>query len=227
MFYVGKGNDDRLFDHFGEADKALANNLSGTPKRARIADIWKRDLDVEWWVVRYNLQAGTSPPVDVFNVEAALIDVLEISQNGPALNDMAGHGVVTRGILSQKDVEALGAPTVNPSRAYPTVFVFPIQKELAKGTPVYDATKCCWELNHAIRNAPEPVDALAVGVANGVSGGVFSILRWGPCTNSDRWEFSGTEIKGRPNVQSWGQANYPCERRSRTDRSFQPSGLCS
>ena len=191
IFYIGKGNDDRLFEHFVEADKALAGAMAWTEKLRRIAEVWQQNLDVEWWIIRYNLGGGVIPPVDVFDVEAALIDLLAISKNGPALNDIAGHRGATRGILSSEDVSALAAQPVNPPSGYPSVFVFPIQNALNKGTPVYEATRGQWAVAAKARNLETP---LAVGIAGGLSKGVFEITAWTELPDVDKWEFSGTDL---------------------------------
>lgn len=191
VFYVGKGEGNRLFAHFNEADKVLKSKKQNTwtAKLRRIVEIWEEDLDVDWWIVRYNLKSGTTPPLDAFDVEASLIDVLEISQNGPALNDIAGRRKTTRGILSADDVAALAAPTVNPKKPYPAVFIFPIQNALEQRANVYDATRRWWAVSQAYRSLPTPV---AVGIANGITQGIFEIKQWAPA--SGKWEFTGTDV---------------------------------
>lgn len=191
VFYIGKGECNRIFDHFNEADKQLNSKTQSnwTAKLRRIAEIWDEGLDVDWWIIRYNLQAGGNLPLDAYDVEAALIDVLEISQNGPTLNDIAGHRKATRGILSSDDVAALAAKAVNPKTAYPAVFVFPIQNALIKGVSVYDATRRLWAVSEQYRNLPAP---LSIGIANGESKGVFEINQWEEA--SSKWEFTGKDI---------------------------------
>lgn len=192
IFYVGVGAGDRVFDHFKDAYKALKSNSAWTAKLRRIVEIWEEDMDVQWWIVRYNLQSGTTS-IDAFDVEAALIDVLEISQNGPALNDIAGHRKATRGILSSSNVAALAAQAVNPTNvAYPIVFIFPIQNALAKGRNVYDATRRLWAVSQAFQKLSPP--PLAIGIEKGISKGVFEIDQWVPHQASGKWEFTGTDI---------------------------------
>jgi len=192
VFYIGKGTDDRVFAHFDEADSAQANNFAWTAKLRRIVEIWEASLDVEWWIVRHNLQTLPSSPVDSFDVEAALIDILEISKNGPALNDIAGHRKATRGMLSEETVDALATSPVGPTSPFQRVFIFPIQKALDKGINVYDATRRLWAVSSAFRAPPPP--ALAIGIGNGVSKGVFDNVNWTKDPTSGKWEFTGNDI---------------------------------
>lgn len=191
VFYIGKGCNDRVFSHFKAAVNAKLSNTGWTAKLRRIVEIWEDDLDVKWWIVRYNLQPQAIPTLDAFDVEAALIDLLEISQNGPALNDIGGHRKAARGILSSEDVAALAASAVNPKNACYQVFIFPIQNALAKGQTVYDATRGLWAVSQSFQNLPVP---LAVGMASGVSKGVFEINQWIPHQASGKWEFTGADI---------------------------------
>ena len=188
IFYIGKGNGDRLFDHFVEAEHDQLSNAGSTQKLKRILDIWDDELDVEWVIVRHNLQ---NLPVDAFDVEAALIDILEISQNGPALNDIAGHRNASRGMLSEETVRGFAAESVNPNESFPAVFVFPVQKALASGVDIYNATRSSWIVSSFAKCLVSP---LAVGISNGISEGVFEIAEWNPHPSSGKWEFTGRDI---------------------------------
>ncbi len=189
VFYIGKGNRNRLFDHFNDAESASKNNGPWTAKLRRIVEIWEADEDVDWFVLRRDV--GST--VTSFDIEAAIIDALEISQNGPALNDIAGHSSTLRGILTAQDVSALSAPMVNPCVPYRTVFIFPIHNALSDGTSIYDATRGLWGISESLRMRN---DALAVGVAKGLSKGVFSIANWAQAQTPGKWEFNGTRLAG-------------------------------
>lgn len=186
VFYVGKGTGDRLFAHFNAAEKAKNNNGTWSSKLRRIVEIWEADEDVDWFIVRRDLEQQAT----VFDVEAAIIDALDISQNGPALNEIGGQSRI-RGMLSAEDIAALAAPAVEPKNVYQTVFIFPIHKALIKGRSPYDATRSWWSVSQPLRSAN---NALAVGVANGLSQGVFSISNWNPAQAAGKWEFDGTQL---------------------------------
>ena len=198
VFYVGKGVDNRLFAHLDVADKALLNNGPWSAKLRRIVEIWEADEDVEWFIVRRDLaQSVTS-----YDVEAAIIDALEISQNGPALNDVVGHFSNSKGILSSENVEALATPRVNPTSSYKTVFVLPIHKAREQGRNVYDSMRSWWSVSPVLQSS---ANALAVGIDNGLSTGVFSITNWLPAPQAaGKWEFNGTQLSNHElDGKSW------------------------
>jgi uncharacterized protein len=193
VFYVGKGNGDRLFQHFKEADEAKLSQRPWAAKLRRIVEIWEADEDVDWFIVRRNLGALVgSNPLTAFDVEGAIIDVLEISQNGLALNDIAGKGSKSSGILTSNDIFALAAKDVGPSYMYELVFVFPIQNALAQGRSVYDATRGWWSVSQDLQSRQK---ALAVGIANGLSKEVYSVDCWRPASAIGKFEFNGTHIQ--------------------------------
>ena len=178
IFYVGKagGKDskgnNRIFSHFEEARQALNNNvLEMSQKTRRIIDIWSSDEPVDWYIIRHNLPNEES----ALHVEAALIDLLSISQNGSALNIVRGHGASGHGMLTREMLKEYGAKAVYPTGGYPAVFIFPIQNAIARGEDVYEATRKAWSVSAKFR---ELDGALAVGVANGIAKGVFKINDW-------------------------------------------------
>lgn len=177
VFYVGEGQYDRVFSHFGEADKAQSNNTPNpSAKVRRILEIWAQDIDVEWLIVRH----GMSDQSQAFEIEAAVIDALDASMNGPALNEIRGQKI-ERGILYAADIDALAASPVNPEAAM-TVFVFPIQNALHRlgGTAmthaqIYQATRGIWRVTKQYRAIVFPC---AVGLVGGISVGVFQVSTW-------------------------------------------------
>jgi hypothetical protein len=139
--------------------------------------------------VRHNLQGGEDQPVTAFDVESAIIDILEISRNGAPLNDIAGHGNLTRGIRSPEDIARLAFASINPNQPYTTVFAFPITKALSQGNNPYDATRRTWAVSRMLRDAPNSV---AVGISDSISRGIFTIDNWAQV--GSKWEFTGSDI---------------------------------
>jgi hypothetical protein len=184
-FYVGMGAGSRVFDHFNEVEN-LGSELWKS-KHRRIADIWAEDLEVRWSIIRRNLGDENCAA----DVEAAVIDALESSQNGITLNEVRGQGVRLHGSLSEEEVAALAAIPVDPEYNYNAVFLFPIQSTLAQGRSVYDATRIAWPISNEYRTL---ANGMAVGIAGGISRGVFTIEQW-ETSNSvvGRQEFRGAE----------------------------------
>ena len=178
VFYVGKagGNNgqgnDRIFNHFASARDALrSGDANIDQKTRRIIEIWSADEDVDWYVVRH----GLPNELTALHVEAALIDLLGVSQNGPALNLIRGHGASQHGILTLDMIRTLSAEPIAPNESYPVVFIFPIQNAIARGESVFEATRKAWSVSKCLRDAE---GAVAVGVVNGIARGVFAINRW-------------------------------------------------
>lgn len=189
VFYVGQGTGSRVFEHFDEADEETQLH---TAKNRRITEIWAEDLDVGWTIVRHNLQSlPTTSLSQADHVEAAIIDALGVSQNGPPLNEVRGAGVDAHGMLSEEHVAALAAPPIDPSGSYSAVFIFPIHNAIAEGKNVYDATRMAWRVSDENQNLQ---GALAVGLNEGVSRGVFTIERWQRAQASGKHEFCGQQL---------------------------------
>lgn len=197
VFYVGKAGgkegqgNTRIFSHFDDARQAWKNNsIDMDQKTRRIIEIWSADEQVDWYIVRHGLPDENT----ALHVEAALIDLLNVSQNGPALNLIRGHGAYQHGILTPDMVRELGAQPVSPANEYPAIFIFPVQNAIARGEDIYEATRKAWSVSQNLRNIS---DAVAVGVANGIARGVFRIDSWKPHqTGGDaaqgKWEFKGS-----------------------------------
>jgi hypothetical protein len=181
VFYIGQGENDRIFDHFKEAEKCLINKSNSSSKVIRILDIWNNDEDVDWFIVAHGLNNDS-----IDYVESSSIDLLSLSQNGSTLNDNLGP---KSSILTQDDLNLLQAKPINPSVQMARVFIFPIQKALADGIGPYDATRMLWNVKQKYQELP----AYAVGLKNGISIGGYSISRWK--NHNDKQEFEGVEYQ--------------------------------
>lgn len=79
---------------------------------------------------------------------------------------------------------------INPTNAYPKVFIFPIQNTINSETP-YQATRRAWNVNEELRDRPF---GIAVGIKDKISRSVFEIINWHPDLQADeKWEFDGVE----------------------------------
>jgi hypothetical protein len=184
IFYIGQGTNDRLFDHFKEAEVCFKssrpfNDLSS--KVIRILDIWKNSEDVQWLILSHNLPLDS----DIADyVESAIVDSLSESQNGETLNDVSPP---KSSRLLPDDLDAMAADFVNPQESYKAVFIFPIQNALANGATPYNATRTAWTVgnSYSILNP-----SFAVGLKNSISKGSFEILSWiAVATDSKKQEF--------------------------------------
>lgn len=194
VFYVRKGggrdanaSNQRVLDHFDEAENWL-KDPSVIPynmeKIRSIVAIWARGEAVQWFIVRHNLRDAD----EALNVEAALIDTLSLSLNGPLDNIQSRHRASLHGLLAPGSIATLNSPLINPDVSLPAILIFPIKRALATKIP-YEAVRRYWSASEQVRQTP----SVAVGVADGISHIVVNIARWDPVPELDgKWEFSGT-----------------------------------
>lgn len=72
IFYVGKGENDRVFSHVNDVSKKLKNNETlSSDNEKTIADILRQGKDPLMYIVRYNLDES-----EAFLLESALIELL-------------------------------------------------------------------------------------------------------------------------------------------------------
>jgi len=177
IFYVGKagGRDSqgnqRVLDHFDEAEHWISTrDREPNDKVRQIAQIWRDEEAVEWFIVRHGLTEDVA-----LDVESALIDALGMSANGDTCNAIRGHGAHARGLLSASDVASIAAPPVYP-KACARVFVFQIQNAVGSAISLQQAVEGDWKVSEALRRVDDrPV---AVGIVNGISRIALEVTGW-------------------------------------------------
>lgn len=182
VFYVGKGGADgkgnqRLSEHFDEAEKLKAQPEKQSDKVKRILEIWRRNQDVKWLILRHGLNA-----TEAHEVEAAVIDALDLSSKR-LMNVIRGHSTA-RSMLTMQDIIRQSAPLVRPGKNI-KVFIFQIHKHPniagnSNITPnaIYEATRRAWRIGRQYRHVAD--DYYAVGVVQNVSIGAYKIEQWKP-----------------------------------------------
>jgi hypothetical protein len=185
IFYIGKGGgkedgNSRVCSHFTEAEKS-----SDGSKLNRIRDIWANGEAVDWFIVRQNIAEDVA-----LQIEATLIDTLNISQNGQVYNQKKGKNSALNGLLSSADLFKYGAAPVAPKNQYGRVFIFPVSNALWNKLSSYDAIRSAWSVGAQFRTV-KPGD-LAIGIDRGVSIGVFSVDAWIQVNNTSKYEFTST-----------------------------------
>lgn len=202
IFYVGQGINDRVFDHFNEADKCATssvpfNNMSS--KVIRILDIWKNNEDVEWIILAHNLPTNNNV-ADL--IESAVFDGLSESQNGETLNEFSPPNSSR---LLPDDLTAMAAAFINPTIPHKYVFVFPIQNAIQGGATIYNATRSAWIVSS---NNQSLKPSYAVGLKNSISVGSFEIDYWNAIINSNRSEFLSPNHPNPTTYQSLLNKNW-------------------
>lgn len=189
-FYIGKGKGNRVFSHAqGLHDEIrIIEDESGalSAKESLIADIIKNGHAVTHIIFRYGLSED-----EAFSLEAAIIDIVDYMHPETLTNVQGGHGR-QQGIMTADELLlTFNTTPVNPSKAYPIVFLFPIHKALRAGATVYNATRSSWRVSQVLQGYK---DAIGVGLDGGIEKGSFLIDAWHPVSGTNRHEFTGTEI---------------------------------
>ena len=104
-FYVGKGVDNRVFDHIAGA---MMEVDTLTEKYERIREITRAGQAVKYVIVRHGLSED-----EAFQIEASLIDALTYC--GLLLsNVVGGHNSIEKGLMTSEEIIRLyNAPPLN------------------------------------------------------------------------------------------------------------------
>ncbi|WP_136684541.1 LEM-3-like GIY-YIG domain-containing protein [Falsirhodobacter xinxiangensis] len=184
-FYIGKGGgngagNQRVLHHFVEA---RAKPDAESAKIRMIHDIWGRQRDVDWKILRRKLASEAEATV----VEATLIDALRAS--GVELtNIQGGHGAKDCGLVERDDLYARAALGFNAvdhtALAGRDIFLFNIRNAMSAGANPVDATLGNWKVS---KNWREKVGAIAIGLNEGVSRSAVVIDSW-EAVDQERWK---------------------------------------
>lgn len=170
-FYVGKGRNNRVFDHAeGLPDVLEDESQTLGSKLGRIRAIKNAGLEVLHVIHRHEI-----PDTAIFEVEAALIDAF------PGLtNIQGGHASSDRGPMNHVElVDKYSLPEF-PSEPEHRLVLICINKLEERFNPkaIYDLVRYCWRVNRSRAEAAEYV----IAVVRGVSVGAFKANAWLPAT---------------------------------------------
>jgi uncharacterized protein len=190
IFYVGKGEGDRVFSHLVEAQKTEKKS----EKLNRIRDIWNSGNDVILRLHRHGLTSA-----EAFHVEASLIELFP-----DATNEVEGYQSISFGDRLVSDV-------INEKQRLQANIDFPavlinIRKEWLRIRPrasravdagqLLESTRTAWDIQPSRHKTVKH----AISVAFGLVREVYNIREWLPATvNADgtlrpedgRWMFKG------------------------------------
>lgn len=193
IFYVGKGEGNRVFDHVEEVRRMLASDPSGLLESAEDQDDGADGLSPKRWRIAAMLRQGSEPakyivrdgltPEQALLIEAALISVLDWQLEGALTNQIAGFGTAHFGLKTVEELEATkGEPfrladlpgfaeseevvAINVNRRWAEV--------VAKESTLLDISKGRWKLSKLRADRCR----YAIIHANGIVRGVFEIKRW-------------------------------------------------
>jgi hypothetical protein len=174
VFYIGKGENDRLFQH---VSCALSESVE-SDKLDRIRAIENSGMHVEHFILRHGLSKRTA-----FEVEAAIIDFIGLSKLS---NVQSGHYSTDFGIKSTDEVIAMYE--ASPFETNHPVVLININKKFDRemtAEEIYDATCKAWVIGKKKKDKAK----YAIATYRGLTREVYEIHNWYPI--GKRWGFNG------------------------------------
>lgn len=191
-FYVGKGKDDRVFQHIWE--EIDENQDSNDLRLRRIREIKGSGLKVIHIIHRHGMDERTA-----LEVESALIDAF------PGITNVnQGIGSEQRGVKSTEEIQRLYQASVADFGNGKFILIN-VNKSFPNERNLYDATRFAWRIN--VKKARR-ADAV-IAVQQGLIIGVFKAEEWLPATR-DNFPSMPEDVQGRYGFRGIDVSeNYP------------------
>jgi len=178
-FYVGKGKNDRVFQHIQE--KIDENQDSNDLKLRRIREIKGSGLKVIHIIHRHGMDERTA-----MEVESALIDAF------PGITNVnQGIGSEQRGVNSTEEIQRLYQAGVADFENGKFILIN-VNRSFPNERNLYDATRFAWRINVRKARRAEAV----IAVQQGLIKGVFKAEEWLPATR-DNFPLMPEDVQGR------------------------------
>ena len=145
VFYVGKGNGNRVFDH---CNFAIKDEDAESLKLNLIREIISEGLNVKHYILRHKLSDA-----EALIVESVLIDFLtypEFNNESMLTNIVSGHHQWDRGIKTVEEIETIyNCKQISPDPKDHMVLVslnktFDLARKRNDGIDLYEITRRAW-----------------------------------------------------------------------------------
>lgn len=209
IFYVGKGQGNRVFQHIDEVRQLMDRDPDGSLIQADPDDGGDNGIGLKKLKIAELLNAGKQPGMYIIRegltdeqallIEAALISVLDWQLGDSLTNAVAGHGAAHFGLKTVEELEATkGEPfrlaDLNISAAEEVIAINVNRqwREVVTGmATLLDVSKGSWRLSRTRAGNCR----YAVVHANGIVRGVFKLKGW-----------TGPDAEGRYTFEAEGSA---------------------
>lgn len=173
IFYVGKGINNRLFNHLNCALEGEENS----DKLNRIRDIISSGNNVIHYVLRHGLSED-----EAFKIEASVIDVIGM-QN--LTNVQSGHYSDDYGLKTVDEITAIyEAESLRTTESVILINLNRLYHHKITETELYEATRKSWKLGLKREKAK-----YAIATYRGLTREIYKINSW--FQEEDRWAFEG------------------------------------
>lgn len=195
IFYIGKGKDNRVFQHAVAAEASLgAEEVS--EKLELIQKIRASGKEVEAFILRH----GITSEEMAYEVEAAAIDLLELLDSSLSnkfftlTNLVKGHHHAARGLAGAGVVASLYEAPRAPEITVPAMLIkIPdLWTPAMSAQELYEATRHWWRVSERRRQA-----TYVFSISHGVIREVYEVESWRPWIAEEadkdgvRWGFDG------------------------------------
>lgn len=192
VFYIGKGQGERILQHSTEAGK---NPNSEKAKLRRIKEIEGKGKSVDHLFIR----TGIKTEAEAFAIEQAVIDAFAANRHsakgkGMLTNLVAGHEHSEKGLATLETVMARFAKPKTPKIERPILVLKLNQKwePDMNSEQIYEAARGVWRIGKDSREKAE----VALVITYGIVRGVYEIDKSGWRETSDlahkgKWIFKG------------------------------------
>lgn len=189
-FYIGKGKNNRVFQHVSGALKLTAEEKDTDSEKIRtIHQIRSVGLDVIHIIHRHGMDEKTA-----LEVEAALID-----GTSGLTNMQGGHDSNDFGPMHVNELEQLYRLEILDVGEEKCLLI-KVKQETVDSVGLYDATRSCWKLSKGRLDNIHYV----LSTVNGIVREVYNVTEWIPI--GKRWEFNGTIATDK---SSWKHKRIP------------------
>lgn len=187
-FYIGKGKDNRVFDHKNELIKK--HDFLNSDKNKKIQNLLSQGKKIKHLIIRHGLTESES-----FLIESVLINYLNFFEI-ELTNLVSGHDSGFYGIKTTDElIRQYNAPKLE--RIQHDVIIININRRYSNAKSIlsiYQATKQAWVIN----KKRLPKIQYALSEFRGVIVGVFEVNEWYQVLTKDnkrnnRWGFNGVE----------------------------------